>query len=671
MSDDSKAPADLSSLGTDLTEMFRPSWTKEGGQPADTSRLAASFGDEEGDRPRHAGRGPRRDDRSGRDRGPRPERSGGDRDRGPRRDGRGGPRGRDGGRRDQRGPRRHEERETREPAAPPAALEGWKLDLIPEPVAIEGIAKQVRSRAKAYPLFELSRLILKLSDRYSVRLTPLSEETHGLFRAKLDGSLWNSRKEAVDHLLSEHLGKFYRRTTVATEPPKGAFTVVAQCGMSGVLLGPPNHHEYTSKVIALHGSKFRNMPFEVFKSRIKMVRDEALIEQWKSEQSTKTVYTPVVPGEEEQVTPAAVAENEPIAEVTAVETPVSSESTETTTEASLPTEETASITEETAPEAAAPTEEAAPAETESAPSEGEATEPSEEPATDSSSETTGLSFEQITTDFLTNHADNEIEPASGVLTVSGRVALHGSTKLLRELLLRHLRELDRFPLTLAQAVGKELTSQGLQLFKSHKKIIHVSMARPRYLDRQTTPISENFKAVLEYLEAHPNQRRDKQWNALLAIRTGIPLRPAKTEPFEVAQTEETEAAAPANSPSTPVISDEEVTKHEQALGADLLWLLHQGHVIDFAMGNLQAATPPKPQPQKKEKVTPVSEEISMDETLTGDAGAVQTGGSAASPADQSKDVIHEPADYHESLEITPGSVLETLPPEDPGQVLPN
>lgn len=669
MSDDSKAPADLSGLGLDLNEMFRPSWTKEGAGSAETSRLAASFGDESGDRSRRgdSGRGPRRDDRSGKDRGPRTERSGGDRDRGPRRDSRGGPRGKEGGRRDERGPRRHEERHHREPAAPPPALEGWKLEVIPEPAAIEGIAKQVRSRAKAYPLFELSRLILKLSDRYSVKLTPLSEETHGLFRAKLDGSLWNSRKEAADHLLAEHLGKFYRRTTVATEPPKGAFTVVAQCGMSGVLLGPPNHHEYTSKVIALHGSKFRNMPFEVFKSRIKMVRDEALIEQWKTDQSTKTVYTPVIPGEEDLVAPAPVAIEEPV-----TETPVAKEPSEVTAEAAIPTEETAPAVEEIPPEATAPAEEAASAETESAPSEGEAAEPSEETTTESSSETKGLSFEEITADFLANHADNEIEPVSGVLTLSGRVALHGSTKLLRELLLRHLRELDRFPLPLAQAVGKELTALGLQLFKSHKKIIHVSMARPRYLDRQTTPIGDNFRAILEYLEAHPNQRRDKQWAALLALRTEVaePTASGQNVAAEVSAAE----AAPASvqgAEATPAVDEEILKRREQALGADLLWLLHQGHVIDFAMGNLQAATPPKPQPQKKEKTSPASEKASMDETLTGDAGAVQTGGSAAIPAEESKDVIHEPAVHHEPLEIPPGSVLETLSPEDPGQVLPN
>lgn len=681
MSAESNAPADLNSLGLDLTEMFRPSWTKEGGQPSETSRLAASFGeDDRGDRPRRGdrdSRGPRRDDRPGRDRGPRPERPGGDRNRGPRRDSR------EGGRREDRGPRRHEERELREPAAPPPALEGWKLDLVPEHAAIEGIAKQVRSRAKAYPLFELSRLILKLSDRYSVKLTPLSEETQGLFRAKLDGSLWTSRKEAVDHLLSEHLGTFYRRSTVATEPPKGAFTVVAQCGMSGVLLGPPNHHEYTSKVIALHGSRFKNMPFEVFKSRIKMVRDEALIEQWKTEQSTKTIYTPVVPGEEAVVEAAA----EPVAELSSEQTatevspegaPTAEAITETALESSVETPAAVEEAAETAPASEPDTE--APAAEESGEQSADAGEESPTPA--SSPEADGLSFSEITTHFLANHADEQIEPASGELTLSGRAALHGSTKLLRELLLRHLRDTDRFPLTLAQSIGKELTSLGLQLFKSHKKIIHVSMARPRYLDRQTTPIGENFKAILEYLESHPNQRRDKQWTALLALRTETVEPGASTTP--VVSAEETSSTAETTEPtagaeSAPVapapaaaIDEATLKRREQALGADLLWLLHQGHVIDFAMGNLQAATPPKPQPQKKEKAPAASKETSMDETLTGDLGEVQSGGSAASAAEESKDVIHEPSEHHEPLEIPAGTVFETPPPsEDPGQVLPN
>jgi hypothetical protein len=590
MSDDSKDHADLSGLGLDLTEMFRPSWTKEAGQTADASRLAASFGDEGGDRPRRAGRGPGREERHGRDRGPRSGSSGGERDRGPRRESRGqGPGGREGGRRGERGPSRHDEGDRRAQEAPVSVLEGWKLELVPEPSAVEGIAKQVRSRAKAYPLFELSRLILKLSDRYSVKLAPLTGETPALFRAKLDGSLWNTRREAVDHLLSEHLGKFYRRSTVATEPPKGAFSVVAQCGMSGVLLGPPNHHEYTSKVIALHASRFRTMPFEAFKSRIRMMRDEALLERWKTEQSTRTVYTPFIPGEDPSPDAPVVAEQ------SAAEAPGAGGTAEVPQEASAVADETPVAGESVGEGVPEPGTEAAPSET------GETLageEPASESAGEAASSPQGFSFAEITADFLTNHADNEIEQVSGEITLSGRAALHGSTKLLRELLLRHLRETDRFPLPLAQSVGKQLTSQGLQLFKSHKKIIHVSMARPRHLDRSATPIGDNFRSILEYLEAHPNQRRDKQWAALLALRTGV------------ARGTEDGARHPGALPDAPVAAEtaqsaepprEEIAKHEQALGADLLWLLHQGHVIDFAMGNLQAATPPKPQPPKKEK----------------------------------------------------------------------
>lgn len=684
MSDESNAPADLSNLGIDLSQMFRPSWTTEtAGTSEATAKLAAKF--DEGDRPargdrhdrqgRPGGRGPRRDGErgprregprnagprgnggtggqggEGRDRGPRPDRPEGRRD-----SKAGGGRGRD----DRRGARDPRERRPEPPQQP--VLEGWKLDLVAEEPAIEGIAKQVRSRAKAYPLFELARLILQLSDRYSVKLTPESDQTAGLFRVKRDGSLWTSRKEAVNHLLSKHLGQFYRKSSVATEPPKGAFTVVAQCGMSGVLLGPPNHHEYTTRVISLHASRFKNMPFEVYKSRIRMVRDEALIEQWKSEQSTKTIYIPMTPGseneapaaEEPAVAPApdsgiateAVAATE-IAEGT--ELPASGENTPV-----VPSEESAT--------AEAPAGEPAPESAESdVAEEQEVAEQkvseeavAEEGAAPAASQEGGLSLEQATAHFQEHHAANEVEAAEGGITLSGRAALHDSTQLLRELLLKNLREMDRFPLPLAQAIGKELTGRGLQLFKSHKKIIHVSMARPRYLDRETTPIGENFRAILEYLEAHPNQRRDKQWSALLALRTetaetAAPTAPEGSEAAATVIAETAPEAAPdaLQTPETPAASAtpdaETMKKREQALGADLLWLLHQGHVIDFAMGNLQAATRPAPkQPSKKDSAAAAAAE-STDGAVIGNSEEVIVSGSAEHSEIGESDMISAPA----------------------------
>ena len=575
MSDDSNAPADLSNLGIDLSQMFRPSWTQESSDS--TAHLAAKYDDRD-----RGERTERRDgdsrDREGHHRGPRRERKPNQRDsRGPRPQGEGGP-GRDtrGGSDGQRSSRdsspsrdpRNRQfdprgREDRRPEpAPKPLLEGWKLTLIPEHSALEAITKQIRSRAKAYPLFELARLVVNLSDRYSVALKAESEESPKLYRAKADGSLWTSRREAVSHLLSKHLEKFYQRSSITGEAPKGNYSVVAQCGMSGILLGPPNHHEYQSRLLALHASRFKNLPFEVYKSRIKMMRDDTLMEQWKTEQCTRTVFTPINPAAETAKVVEEIIEETPTIEAT-TEVTESAEVSESHLE--TPSPETDVIQE------APPSEE--PAFSIEATLETEAAPPS----------TAGpqLTLEEATEHFQKNHAENEVEEAGLEITLPGRIALHESDPQIHDLLIKTLQELDRFPLPLAQVIGKELSGSGLQIFKAHKKIIHVSVARPRYLDLATTPTSEGFRGILDYLEAHPKQPRDKQWAGMLALRT------------------------------EPAGDDAEVLKQrEQGLGTDLLWLLHQGHVLDFAMGNLQAALRPVPQQKPAQTSSPVVKKTS-------------------------------------------------------------
>jgi len=543
-----------------------------------------------------------------------------------------------------------------------------------------------------------------------------NEETPELFRVKADGSLWQTRKDAISHLLSKHLGRFYQKSSITTEAPKGAFSVVAQCGMSGILLGPPNHHEYTSRLIALHSERFRKMPFEVYKSRIKMMRDETLIEQWKTEQSTKTVYIPVT----EEVATQPVEEKIPEGVAPSAET-IETEENRVEMISEAPVEQVEETTPTIATEASeVPAELSAvtPSETSSGepPSEESATEESA-PATEGFTSTEcnkGLTWEQVSTHFNEQHAAHEVESSGRDITLGGGIALHGSTPLLRELLLKNLQEMDRFPLPLAQVLGKELTNRSLQLFKSHKKIINVSMTRPRYLDRETTPIGESFRTILEYLEAHPKQPRDKQWAALLALRTEtsahppteksavvtpspsevpkvpkVPKVPTETQEQESEATPATptkspEAKKPANPESTkPVIDAETLKRREQALGADLLWLLHQGHVIDFAMGNLQAATRPVPKTppapsastekkQKSEEAEATEKTPTMDETLMDDHGDVHQSGTANASlsSEEQQDVIPEPVVHHDLLKIPEGTVITPPSPSELGDSSP-
>src|ERR1019366_6571255 len=92
------------------------------------------------------------------------------------------------------------------------------------------------------------------------------------------------------HVLKNHFATFYQAERTAIEPPKGRYTFVGQCGISGAILGPPNHHDYQNQLHKLHAERFSKMPFDVFKSRVKIVKDEAVVKKWVEEQSFKTEY---------------------------------------------------------------------------------------------------------------------------------------------------------------------------------------------------------------------------------------------------------------------------------------------------------------------------------------------------------------------------------------------
>jgi hypothetical protein len=61
--------------------------------------------------------------------------------------------------------------------------------------------------------------------------------------------------------------------------------------MSGIILGPPNYHDYQNQLHKLHTERFSRMPFDMFKSRVKIVREEAVVKKWIEDQSFKTEYT--------------------------------------------------------------------------------------------------------------------------------------------------------------------------------------------------------------------------------------------------------------------------------------------------------------------------------------------------------------------------------------------
>jgi hypothetical protein len=472
-------------LGLDLDLHFLPAWAQK---PAENKYAKFEGGEEPYDRQR----GDRRDRR--------PD------NRGPRRpDGRGPGQGLRGDRGPGREPgRQHPTDRGRRPERTEAPMPPLEVNVsfIPDDKGVESLARQIRLTGRAYPLFDIGFLILKKPDRYNIRFSVMKKAdgqvAQPLFVCALDDTLWLAEQDAVDYVLGKHFATFYQAEKTPTDPPKGTYTFVAQCGMSGAILGPPNYHDYQNKLRKLHAERFARMPFEAFKSRIKIVRDEAVVKKWLDDQSWKTEF---------------VCLNVP--------------------------------------------------------------------------ETVKLGTrEEVEQHFRQTHLANVIKSVESH-TLSGTAAQALPTPALQRLVRRSWDEQMRFPLKMVTVLSQQFAGHGLQFFKVNKTVTHVAVARPRYLDLELTPVSEGVRKIVDFIQQTPTCTRRKILEALA--------------PAPAPAAAPAEGTAPGAEPPT--------TPEMATVISDLHWLIHQGHVIEFAKGLIELAKkpiirPPAPKPEPQPGAVP-------------------------------------------------------------------
>jgi hypothetical protein len=455
----------------DLEKLFLPAWAQD--SPG-VNRYANFAGEERrerkfDDRPRP--RPPRRDQPPGAGpKGDRPRRAGP----GPRDQGAAEPR-----------------RQTSPPLPPPEII----VSILPDDKGVESLARQIRMAGRAYPLFDIAQLILQKPERqqvlFEVKKNAEGKPVQPLFLCALDDTLWLSEEELIQHVLGRHFATFYQAERTATEPPKGTYTFVAQCGMSGTVLGPPNYHDYQNQLRKLHADRFSRLPFEAFKARVKIVKDEAVVKKWIEDRSFKTDYN------------------------------------------CLNVPESLKLG----------------------------------------------SREEVEKHFRHVHMPNLVKSVDSHV-VSGLAARQLRSPGLQRSLRAAWEEQRRFPLKLATVLSQQFAGHGLQFFKVNRTVTHVSVARPHYLDMEATPVSEGVKRIVDFINANARCTRRKLVAALAPAPAPVVPAPAPPAP---------EAQAP------------EVTPEQTAIASDLHWLIHEGHVIEFANGVLETAKKPLPRPPKPEK----------------------------------------------------------------------
>jgi hypothetical protein len=432
-------------------------------------------------------------------------------------------------------PRRHDLPQREEK---PLELPPLNVTFVPDDNGVDSLARQIKMTGRAYPIFEIALMVLEKPERHSVTLS-VRKNAEGttlqpLFLCALDDTVWLAQDEAVTYVLDRHFTTFYRPERTQIDPPKGTYTFVAQCGMSGIILGPPNYHGYQEQLRKLHQERFSRMPFEVFKARVRIVRDEAVVKKWVEEQSWKTEYVCLNLPEPHKLG----------------------------------------------------------------------------------------SHDEVENHFRQTHLPNIIRQEKTV-HLSGVASRRLRQPALARLIRVSWEQQRRFPLQVATVLSQQFATRGLQFFKVNRSVTHVGVSRPHYLDLDATPVSDGVRRIVLHVNEHPKCTRRHLVEALAPRpQPGLPQG----------------AAAPA-APAEP-------TPEESQIVADLHWLVHQGHVIEFANGALETAKRPVPKPPK-----PTPSEISPA------AAREKSSGEGSAPA-----VLEPPPDNPSAASESESEIAPTVEP---------
>jgi hypothetical protein len=451
-----------------------------------------------------------------------------------------------------------------------------RVSFVPELRGVESLARQIKVTGRAYPVFEIAQLILSKPERYQVTFEVLKKPdgvvAQELWHCSIDNTLWLSRDEALAHVYRRHFEMFYQAEKTPTDPPKGTYTFVAQCGLSGVVLGPPNYHDYQVKLRKLHATRFSRMPLESYQAKIRIVRDEEVVKQWVEEQSFKTEYVCLNVAEPLKLESREAAEKH---------------------------------------------------------------------------------FRDVHAGALVQSVDTWTAPPGAAQQLP--------QALLKQLVRRNWEDQRRFPLKLVTVLSQQLAGHALQFFKVNKTVTHVCVARPHFLDMEASPVSDGIRRIVEFIRAHEGCTRRDLVEALAptpkeaepTVKPEVTAAPeaaapeAAVEKAEAGETgaaeatgEEAEGAAKEAAPAAP--KESKPTPEQTAVVGDLHWLIHQGHVIEFANGRLETAKRPKPKPEpKKVAVAKPAAEVpaeGVSAEVAAAEGAVTDSGSSAESAVAAADV---------------------------------
>ena len=492
----------------------------------------------------------------------------------------------------------------------------------PEDTSFNALAKTIRSSCRTIELFEIARTVIDKLDRFVVVLTrkPAAADARPapISIAVPDGLPFENDDAAIAHVLSQHLDKFFDKSDVEIDPPKGNFLVINKCTITGELLGPPNYHRYNQMVQQHFTAKIRGMSLEAYRNRIETIRDPEVVAQWLEKMKKTTRYTWKVSTKAAKPASAETTAGRPAAAAAATtEAPPAA----LAAEVAAPATEAASPAPE-APVTDAPVAEATPAAATEAPA---AAEPSAvaEATADKPAAPAFDNFEDARTYLLTQARDKIVRQADSA-RFHGKIAESLPDGEIRHAIEGALERQRRFPLDTANALRGRLRREHFTIFKKGSKGVSYVCAVKRKFRVPGQTFADSIGALISFIEAHPMIKASELATKFLGIK--VPAKP----PAAPAPAGESAAPAAEAAATEPTLTIEERTKLSRMQG-DLRWLVTEGYVTEFIDGRV-FASPPIAEARKKEAETEENDPENFPEVPTASTAPFEAKPAETAPA---------------------------------------
>ncbi|MBI2814796.1 MAG: hypothetical protein HYX71_10975 [Opitutae bacterium] len=472
----------------------------------------------------------------------------------------------------------------------------------PEDTGFAALVKAVRASCRTFQLFEIAKAVLEKNDRFVVvvqRTRPPPAEGAApakpapVFMSLPDHLPFDTEDAAIQHALNNNLGAFFEMQEVEIEAPKGNFPIINKCGITGELLGPPNHHRYQQMLQQHHAAKLGRMPFERFRESIVSSREPEVIAAWMEKVKRATRYTWRPPAPRPPTTPPV--------EVATAAAP-----------AAAPAESAPATVEPAIPVAAAPAPEA--------------------PAP-----LTFDTIEDARLHLLANARDRVVRAVDSV-RFHGKLIEKLPPGEIRRALEGHVERQRRFPLDTANALRGRLRREGFTIFKKGSRGVSYVCAVKRRFRVPGQVFSETISTLIDFIEKNPMVLVKDLPKKFLTIEVP-PAAPATPPP---------EGTTPSQAPFA-ALAPEQAEKLRK-MSNDLRWLVMEGYVTEFSDGKLFA--PPPMQPQAAKKADAGEEEHDPVDFPEAPAPAETVADKPASAAPEASTAAPVPESVAE--EVTPG-----------------